>query len=164
MCLTGLLVQAYVHTVIWAYTWMPSVCMMHNCAIYSSRYHNFASKHIPKFKLTVCKYACASEPARHTPLENSLLLKVMCAITKVIWTKSWIKLLQDNNKLKLWSLCLKGFPKGFPACDVIEMLTVLWLVVVWAKVAIWDCYNKNMAPYLSKGGFPKLNLADLRAA
>ena len=25
--------------------------------------------------------------------------------------------------------------------DVTEILTAGWLVTVWAKVAVWDCYN-----------------------
>ena len=42
--LTGSLAQEYLYTVIWAYMY-DSACMMHNCVIYSSRYHNFVSTH-----------------------------------------------------------------------------------------------------------------------
>ena len=38
------------------------------------------------------------------------------------------------------AISFKGLSQG-TSYDVIEMLTADWLVAVWAKVVIWDCYN-----------------------
>ena len=64
---TGISVHSYLSLHMYV-----SACMMYNCVIYSSMFHNIVSTHTQKCKLTVFKYVCASEPARHTHLEKPL--------------------------------------------------------------------------------------------
>ena len=60
VCLVGSLAQAFLHTVIWAYTHMLQGIIT---CVYTHQ----------NFKLTVCKCACASEPARYIHLEKLLM-------------------------------------------------------------------------------------------
>ena len=56
----------------------PSNLHMYACVIYSYMFHNFVSTH-PKCKLTVCIYACVSEPVRRNHLEKLYYSRDCCA-------------------------------------------------------------------------------------